>query len=122
MKIESVGQRPDVSQLLEQMRNMRAAATGAATNGVSESDTIGTSATPTSGLSEFGKHFAQAIDSVNRLQMASGALSEAVARHQSNDLVGMVIAGQKANVAFQAATQVRNRLVTAYEQIMNMPI
>lgn len=122
MKIESVGQRPDVSQLLEQMRNMRAAATGAATNGVSESDTIDTSATPTSGLSEFGKHFAQAIDSVNRLQMASGALSEAVARHQSNDLVGMVIAGQKANVAFQAATQVRNRLVTAYEQIMNMPI
>ena len=122
MKIESVGQRPDVSQLLEQMRNMRAAATGAATNGVSESDTIGANATPASGLSEFGKHFAQAIDSVNRLQMASGALSEAVARHQSNDLVGMVIAGQKANVAFQAATQVRNRLVTAYEQIMNMPI
>jgi flagellar hook-basal body complex protein FliE len=29
---------------------------------------------------------------------------------------------QKSNVAFQAMTQVRNRLVTAYQDIMNMPI
>jgi flagellar hook-basal body complex protein FliE len=33
-----------------------------------------------------------------------------------------MVASQKSSVAFQAATQVRNRLVTAYESIMNMPI
>jgi flagellar hook-basal body complex protein FliE len=29
---------------------------------------------------------------------------------------------QKANIAFQATVQARNRLVTAYQDIMNMPI
>ena len=33
-----------------------------------------------------------------------------------------MVAGQKANVAFQAVTQVRNKLVSAYQDIMNMPI
>jgi len=33
-----------------------------------------------------------------------------------------MITAQKSNVAFQAITQVRNRLVTAYQDIMNMPI
>ena len=36
--------------------------------------------------------------------------------------VKVMVAVQKSNVAFQAATQVRNRLVTAYQDIMNMPI
>ena len=121
MKIDGIGQRPDVSQLLEQMRNMRAAATGASAIGDADSAPAAGFA-HASPLSEFGRHFAQAIDSVNQLQTEAGTLGDAVARHESNDLVGMVIAGQKANVAFQAATQVRNRLVTAYEQIMNMPI
>ena len=120
MKMDGIGQRPDVSQLLEQMRNMRAAAGAGAVGEAGATNAAGN--TPASPLTEFGRHFAQAIDSVNRLQTESGTLAEAVARHESNDLVGMVIAGQKANVAFQAATQVRNRLVTAYEQIMNMPI
>jgi flagellar hook-basal body complex protein FliE len=33
-----------------------------------------------------------------------------------------MVAMQKANVSFQAMTQVRNRLVSAYQDIMNMPI
>ena len=120
MKIDGAGQRADVMQLLAQMRQMRAAAGG---EGADAQAVVGSDARASaSPLSEFGRHFAEAIDSVNRTQIAAGTLAEAVARHESNDLVGMVVAGQKANVAFQAATQVRNRLVTAYEQIMNMPI
>ena len=34
----------------------------------------------------------------------------------------VMIALQKANLSFQAMTEVRNRLVTAYQDIMNMPI
>jgi flagellar hook-basal body complex protein FliE len=33
-----------------------------------------------------------------------------------------MISQQKANISFQAATQVRNKLVSAYQEIMNMPI
>lgn len=34
----------------------------------------------------------------------------------------VMIASQKSSVAFQAATQVRNKLVEAYKDVMNMPI
>jgi len=32
------------------------------------------------------------------------------------------VASQKASISFQALTQVRNRLVDAYKDIMNMPV
>jgi flagellar hook-basal body complex protein FliE len=38
------------------------------------------------------------------------------------DLPQVMIAAEKASVSFQAMTQVRNRLVSAYEDIMKMPI
>jgi len=38
------------------------------------------------------------------------------------DIPEVMIASQKASVAFQAMTQVRNKLITAYEEIMKMPI
>jgi len=33
-----------------------------------------------------------------------------------------MLESQKANVSFRAAVEVRNRLVSAYQEIMNMPI
>jgi flagellar hook-basal body complex protein FliE len=33
-----------------------------------------------------------------------------------------MVAGQKANISFQAMVQVRNKLVSAYQEIMNMQI
>ncbi len=38
------------------------------------------------------------------------------------DLAEVMISMQKASLSFQATTQVRNRLVSAYQEIMNMPI
>ena len=70
----------------------------------------------------FGAHLESALRSVNRLQAESGRLSDGLASGQHQDLVATMVASQKANVAFQAALQVRNRLVSAYESVMNMPI
>jgi flagellar hook-basal body complex protein FliE len=33
-----------------------------------------------------------------------------------------MIAAEKSSVAFEAMTQVRNKLVEAYQEIMNMPV
>ena len=33
-----------------------------------------------------------------------------------------MIAAQKANLSFRAVTEVRNKLVQAYQDIMNMPV
>ena len=38
------------------------------------------------------------------------------------DLPQVMIEMQKASVSFRAAVEVRNRLVSAYQEIMNMPI
>ena len=38
------------------------------------------------------------------------------------DISEVMIASQKASVSFQAMTEVRNKLVEAYREIMNMPI
>ena len=71
----------------------------------------------------FGELMVNAIDSVNDLQKESGRLSKAIENGEEGaSLVEAMIASQKASIAFQAVTETRNKLVSAYEKIMNMPI
>ena len=64
--------------------------------------------------------FAQALASVSKLQGAAGAASEAFERGDMTDIAQVMIARQKASVAFEATLQVRNKLLGAYRDIMNM--
>ena len=71
----------------------------------------------------FGELFKQGIDSVNASQQSAGALADAWERGASGvDLAQVMIETQKASVSFRALTEVRNRLVNVYQEIMNMPI
>ncbi len=64
-----------------------------------------------------------AIDKVNDMQQQAGELSNAfLSGDKSVDLTQVMVAGQKANISFQAMLQVRNKLVSAYQEIMNMQI
>ncbi|KFI21988.1 flagellar hook-basal body complex protein FliE [Nitrosococcus oceani] len=100
------------TQLLEQMR----AATALAKN-----NSVSTAGELPEG--EFATLFRQAIDSVNQFQQQSSELQTAFVRGDSNvDLAEVMIASQKSTVSFQAALQVRNRLVSAYQEIMTMQI
>ena len=73
--------------------------------------------------SAFGDLLKQGIDSVNNSQQAAGALADAWERGTPGvDLAKVMIESQKASVSFRALTEVRNRLVTAYQDIMNMSI
>ena len=57
------------------------------------------------------------------MQKASGAMATAYERGvEGVDITDVMIASQKASVSFQAMVQVRNKLVDAYRDIMNMPI
>jgi flagellar hook-basal body complex protein FliE len=50
-------------------------------------------------------------------------LSEAFERGDTSvSLAQVMVAGQKSSLAFQALSQVRNHLLTAYEEVMNMPV
>ena len=63
------------------------------------------------------------IDAVNEAQTSASDMAAALERgEKSVTLPEVMIALQKASLSFQAMTEVRNRLVSAYQEIMNMPI
>ena len=102
----------DINGVLAQMRAMAAQAQSIETAPVKES----------SG-GDFGALMAKALDQVNETQHASKELSTAFERGDKGvDLAEVMIAAQKADVSFQAINQVRSKLVSAYQDIMNMPI
>lgn len=71
----------------------------------------------------FGDMLTQAVNRVNDLQQTSGDMRTAWERGDPGvDITRVMIASQKSSVSFEALTQVRNRVVKAYEDIMNMPV
>ena len=65
----------------------------------------------------------QSVDKVNETQMDSKKLADAFQAGDPNVQVSEVmVALQKSNVSFQAMLQVRNKLVSAYQEIMNMQV
>lgn len=72
---------------------------------------------------DFQSMFANAVNSVNEKQMHSSSLAKRFERGDPQvDLPEVMIAAQKASVSFEAMKQVRNKLVDAYKDIMNMPV
>ncbi|HWU84443.1 MAG TPA: flagellar hook-basal body complex protein FliE [Rhodocyclaceae bacterium] len=74
-----------------------------------------------------GPDFAQvlkgAIDQVNQTQADAQKMAEGFATGQGNaNLQDVMINLQKASLSFQQMTQVRNKLVTAYNDIMNTQV
>jgi flagellar hook-basal body complex protein FliE len=77
----------------------------------------------TSGSSGFAELLQSSMDAVNRAQTSASDMAAALERgDKSVALPEVMIAMQKASLSFQAMTEVRNRLVSAYQEIMNMPI
>jgi flagellar hook-basal body complex protein FliE len=63
------------------------------------------------------------IDQVNHTQLRSTELATAFERGVPGvELPDVMLELQKANVSFRALSEVRNRFVSAYQEIMNMPI
>lgn len=76
-----------------------------------------------SSVPNFGTMFKNAIDTVNHNQKTASELATRFEQGDSTiDLPEVMIALQKSSVSFQAMTQVRNKLVEAYKDIMNMPV
>lgn len=74
-------------------------------------------------IPSFSDMLGQAVNNVNDLQKQANDMRTAYDMGDpSVDLTRVMIAAQKSSVSFEALTQVRNRVVQAYEDIMNMPI
>jgi flagellar hook-basal body complex protein FliE len=72
---------------------------------------------------EFGSLLKNTLSAVNDAQKLAGGLKVGFENGSTNQsLVEVMIASQKADLSFRAVTEVRNKLVSAYQDIMNMPV
>lgn len=74
-------------------------------------------------LPSFSETLQGAIQGVNGAQQKSGQLAAAFERDEPGaDLAKVMVASQQSQIAFRATVEVRNRLVQAYQDVMNMPL
>ncbi|KPF87536.1 flagellar hook-basal body complex protein FliE [Novosphingobium sp. AAP93] len=97
----------DRSQLLQQVRTP---ASGAA------------EAVPEAPANGFTSALKSALDNVNAVQENASKLSEGYDKGEVTDIAKVMLARQEAGVAFEATLQVRNKLLTAYQDIMRMGV
>ncbi|GAB3480898.1 flagellar hook-basal body complex protein FliE [Marinomonas epiphytica] len=119
-----VTDRPDINQVLSQMRDMRSQVQSPS-SAVSNLPTLGgeTDSATQVERADFAEMLKNAVDNVNSMQKEASQLAQAYERGEEGvDLPQVMIGLQKSSVSFEAMTQVRNKLVDAYEKIMNMPI
>ena len=73
--------------------------------------------------SDFGDMLKTTLNAVNDAQQHASALRTGFENGTTDkSLAEVMIASQKASLSFRAVTEVRNKLVTAYQDIMNMPV
>jgi flagellar hook-basal body complex protein FliE len=105
----------DVNSLLLQMRRISAQTEMPAMKGVGETGAVAKGG--------FGDLLKQSIDGVAKTQEKAGQMAAAFERGDPGiDLAQVMIQGQKADLSFRAMTEVRNKMVDAYKEIMNMSL
>lgn len=103
----------DVNQLLAQMRSMAIQA--------QQKPDLGENMA--AGQANFASLLQNSIENVNAAQQHAGGLAQAFQAGDSKvDLNEVMVSLQKASISFQAMSQVRNKLVSAYQEIMSMPM
>ena len=76
----------------------------------------------TFGKTGFGEVLGQSVEKVNNLQNQADAAVNDLTTGKNTDIHQTMIAVEKAGVAFELVMQLRNKVITAYETIMRMPV
>lgn len=99
-----------IDQLLGQLRAASALAAGEQAPSAAEG-------------ADFGSLLKSSLDQVNGTQQEAGQLAKAFELGSSDaSLQEVMVSLQKANLSFQTMVQVRNKLVSAYQEVMNMQV
>lgn len=105
----------DVNNLLLQMRRISAQTEMPAMRGIGENGQVA--------KGSFGDVLKQSIDGVSKTQEKAAQMAGAFERGDPGiDLAQVMIQGQKADLSFRAMAEVRNKMVDAYKEIMNMSL
>jgi flagellar hook-basal body complex protein FliE len=90
--------------------------------GVGRFPVIAPSGSTTRSAGGFGDMLRDAVGRVNQLQQAADVATQDFSLGRTRDVAGTLITIEKANLGFQLALQVRNKLLEAYQEIMRMPL
>ncbi len=74
------------------------------------------------GTKSFGEFIKEMVNETNAAHLHSDAKVNDVAAGRSKDLHGAVLALEKADIQFRMLTQVRNKVIEAYREIMRMQV
>lgn len=101
------------NSLIGELERMRALAT-------QESAPLAGTADPDDSFSAL---MSKQIGDINGMQLHAAKLAELFEIGDENvSLVDVMIAGQKSRIAFSALVEVRNKMLSAYQEIMNMQV
>ncbi len=115
--IEGVGSRPMNLRLPQELSLPSAGAPGAAGAGSSRS------ATPAAnGAGSFSESLRQFLGDVNTLQLKSDQAMQEFASGQTADLHRVVLAQQEAAIALRLVSEMRDRLLQSYQEVMRMSV
>ena len=70
----------------------------------------------------FKENLIDAIKKVNDLQLEAHQAMEELATGKTNNIHETMIAVQKAEIAFKMMVQVRNKIMSAYQEVTRMPL
>ncbi|KRG09847.1 hypothetical protein ACA30_15025 [Virgibacillus soli] len=71
---------------------------------------------------KFGTYLKNAIDEVNSAQVQSTEATQKLLNGQEIELHDVMITAQKASITMQAALEIRNKAVEAYQEVMRMQV
>lgn len=113
----------EIDAVLSQIRAMQAQIKNVSAPQNNVAQVAGVESAVQAPTQSFASVMKQGLDAVNQTQARAADLATRFEQGVPGvELPQVMLEMQKASVSFRAVTEVRNRFVSAYQEIMNMPI
>jgi flagellar hook-basal body complex protein FliE len=122
--MEKINSQGNIQSMLQTLRSYQSQAAGGMDD---EGNKVGNlnglnGSQRTEGPSSFGDLVRQTVGKVNENQTNASKLASSYERGEGVPLTDVVLSMQKSSLSFEATLQVRNKVLKAYEDILNMPV
>ena len=123
--VDKINSQSNIQSMLQTLRSYQSQAAGGMDD---EGNKVGSGLNGLNGSqgpqgpSGFGDLVRQTVDKVNANQMQATKIASAYERGEGVPLTDVVLSMQKSSLSFEATLQVRNKVLKAYEDILNMPV
>lgn len=118
-KIQALAVSPAQLSMLQQLQQTAMAASQGI---IAPAQHLGGAMPVSSASGSFSQMMNEAVNGVDAMQHTAAAKQTAVEMGYSDDLTGAMVESQKAGVAFSAMVQVRNKLTSALDEVLNMAV